>query len=57
MLFRSRGRLHDVSFAAVAADPDDPASGMIVLAYRMPEASAEELMDHECRVARPGRAS
>ncbi|WP_342109208.1 CDP-diacylglycerol diphosphatase [Methylobacterium sp. SI9] len=51
-----RGRLHDVSFAAVAADPDDPASGMIVLAYRMPEASAEELMDHECRVARPGRA-
>ncbi len=52
-----RGRLHDASFAAVAADPDDPRAGMIVLAYRMPEASAEELMDHGCRAARARRGS
>jgi CDP-diacylglycerol pyrophosphatase len=52
-----RGKLHDATFAAVAADPDDPRSDMIVLAYRMPEASAEELMDHSCRAARRGRAS
>ncbi|MCJ2085977.1 CDP-diacylglycerol diphosphatase [Methylobacterium sp. E-005] len=50
-----QGNLHDASFAAVSADPDDPAAGMIVLAYRMPDASAEELMDHTCRMARPGR--
>jgi CDP-diacylglycerol pyrophosphatase len=30
---------------------------MIVLAYRMPEASAEALMDHTCRAARSGRGS
>ncbi|MCJ2020238.1 CDP-diacylglycerol diphosphatase [Methylobacterium sp. E-065] len=52
-----QGNLHDASFAAVAADPDDPGAGMIVLAYRMPEASAEALMDHTCRVTRPGRGS
>ncbi|MCJ2072534.1 CDP-diacylglycerol diphosphatase [Methylobacterium sp. J-030] len=52
-----RGRLHDASFAAVSADPDDPGAGMILLAYRMPEASAEELMDHSCRAARPGRGT
>jgi CDP-diacylglycerol pyrophosphatase len=52
-----RGRLHDASFAAVAADPADPGAGMIVLAYRMPEASAEALMDHTCRAARSGRGS
>lgn len=47
------GTLHDASFVAVAADPDDPRAGMIVLAYRMPEASAEELMDHACRAIPP----
>ena len=42
--------------AAVAADPGSPQAGMIVLAYRMPDASAEDLMDHSCRVARSHRA-
>jgi CDP-diacylglycerol pyrophosphatase len=51
-----QGKLHDVSFAAVAADPENPQAGMIVLAYRMPEASAEDLMDHSCRAARSHRA-
>jgi CDP-diacylglycerol pyrophosphatase len=52
-----RSGLHDASFAAVAADPDDPRSGMIILAYRAPDASAEDLMDHGCRIARPRRSS
>ena len=52
-----QGTLHDASFAAVAADPSDPGEGMIVLAYRMPEATAEDLMDHGCRIARPRRSS
>jgi CDP-diacylglycerol pyrophosphatase len=52
-----QGKLHDASFAAVSADPDNPGAGMIVLAYRMPEASAEDLMDHSCRTARPGRGT
>jgi CDP-diacylglycerol pyrophosphatase len=52
-----RGHLHDASFAAVAADPEDPRGGMIVLAYREPEASAEYLMDHRCRMAKPRRSS
>lgn len=47
-----QGKLHDASFAAVAADPENPQAGMIVLAYRMPDASAEDLMDHGCRAAR-----
>jgi CDP-diacylglycerol pyrophosphatase len=51
-----QGKLHDASFAAVAADPGSPQAGMIVLAYRMPDASAEDLMDHSCRAARSHRA-
>ncbi|MGH1588121.1 CDP-diacylglycerol diphosphatase [Methylobacterium phyllosphaerae] len=51
-----RGRLHDATFAAVEADPADPRGGMILLAYREPEASAEYLMDHSCRIASPRRA-
>lgn len=50
-----QGHLHDASFAAVEADPGDPQGGMILLAYREPEASAEYLMDHSCRMAKPGR--
>lgn len=51
-----QGKLHDVSFAVVAADPENPQAGMIALAYRMPEASAEDLMDHRCRAAGSHRA-
>ncbi|MHB2211615.1 CDP-diacylglycerol diphosphatase [Methylobacterium sp. CM6257] len=51
------GKLHDASFAAVDADPADPRSGMIVLAYRAPDASAEDLMDHSCRAAHARRNS
>ncbi|MDP4005998.1 CDP-diacylglycerol diphosphatase [Methylobacterium sp. NEAU K] len=52
-----RTSLHDASFAAVGAASDDPRGGMIVLAYRASDASAEELMDHSCRVARPRKGS
>lgn len=51
-----QGHLHDASFAAVEADPGDPRGGMILLAYREPEASAEYLMDHSCRMAMHGRS-
>ena len=51
-----QGRLHDASFAAVEADPGDPRGGMILLAYREPEASAEYLMDHSCRMAKHDRS-
>ncbi|MCJ2126902.1 CDP-diacylglycerol diphosphatase [Methylobacterium sp. J-077] len=50
-----QAKLHDASFAAVAASSDDPRGGMIVLAYRAPDASAEDLMDHSCRVIRNPR--
>ncbi|MCJ2050404.1 CDP-diacylglycerol diphosphatase [Methylobacterium sp. J-070] len=52
-----RDRLRDVTFAAVDADANDPRAGMILLAYRMPGSSAEVLMDHACRAARPRRSS
>jgi CDP-diacylglycerol pyrophosphatase len=52
-----RTKLHDASFAAVTADPEDPRSDMILLAYRVPDASAEDLMDHSCRAARPRRST
>lgn len=52
-----QGRLHDASFAAVADPSGDPRGGLILLAYRAPDASAEELMDHRCRAARPSKGS
>jgi len=50
-----QGHLHDATFAAVEAVPEDPRGGMILLAYREPEASAEYLMDHSCRMAKADR--
>ncbi|GJD35983.1 CDP-diacylglycerol diphosphatase [Methylobacterium aerolatum] len=60
-LARLPGRrdLTRTSLAAVATRPDDPVPGLIVLAYRAPLASAEDIMDHTCAVAgpRPPRAT
>ncbi|MCJ2014064.1 CDP-diacylglycerol diphosphatase [Methylobacterium sp. J-076] len=54
-----RRDLSRTSFAAVATRPDDPEPGYILLAYRAPGASAEDVMDHGCAIAgpRPPRAS
>jgi CDP-diacylglycerol pyrophosphatase len=46
-----RPNLHRTSFAAVATPPGDPEPGYILLAYRAPSASAEDVMDHSCAVA------
>lgn len=51
-----RRDLHRTSFAAVATRPDDPEPGYILLAYRAPGASAEDVMDHGCAIAGAGRA-
>ena len=47
-----RPDLRETSFAALATPAGDPDPGFIVLAYRAPSASAEDLMDHTC--AAPG---
>ena len=46
-----RPDLHRTSFAALATPPGDPEPGFIVLAYRAPSASAEDVMDHSCAAA------
>lgn len=46
-----RPDLHRTSFAVVATPPGDPERGYILLAYRAPSASAEDVMDHGCAVA------
>ncbi|MET0430682.1 MAG: CDP-diacylglycerol diphosphatase [Microvirga sp.] len=46
-----RPNLHRTSFAAVATLPGDPERGILLLAYRVPSASAEDVMDHSCAVA------
>jgi CDP-diacylglycerol pyrophosphatase len=46
-----RPDLHRTSFAAVATPPGDPEPGFLLLAYRAPSASAEDVMDHSCAVA------
>lgn len=51
-----RRDLHRTSFAAVATRPDDPEPGYILLAYRAPGASAEDIMDHGCAIAGSRRA-
>jgi CDP-diacylglycerol pyrophosphatase len=52
-LTRLPGRrdLTRTSFAAVATRPDDAEPGYILLAYRAPIASAEDIMDHTCAIA------
>lgn len=57
-LTRLPGRrdLTRTSFAAVATRPDDPEAGYILLAYRSPIASAEDIMDHTCAIAGGPRA-
>lgn len=47
----ARPDLHRTSFAALATPPGDPEPGYILLAYRAPSASAEDVMDHSCRLA------
>lgn len=47
----ARPDLHRTSFAALATPPGDPEPGYILLAYRAPSASAEDVMDHSCTVA------
>ena len=46
-----RPDLRETSFAAVATPSGDPDPGFILLAYRAPGASAEDVMDHTCTVA------
>jgi CDP-diacylglycerol pyrophosphatase len=43
-----RPDLHETSFAALATLSGDPVPGVYLLAYRVPSASAEDLMDHTC---------
>jgi CDP-diacylglycerol pyrophosphatase len=52
-LTRLPGRrdLTRTSFAAVATRPGDPEPGYLLLAYRAPIASAEDIMDHTCALA------
>lgn len=50
----TRPDLHNTSFAAVATQPGDPEPGYLLLAYRAPKASAEDVMDHSCTVADRG---
>jgi CDP-diacylglycerol pyrophosphatase len=50
----ARPDLHRTSFAAVATPPGDPEPGFLLLAYRAPSASAEDVMDHSCAVAERG---
>jgi CDP-diacylglycerol pyrophosphatase len=47
----ARPDLHRTSFAALATPPGDPEPGFILLAYRAPNASAEDVMDHSCAAA------
>lgn len=51
-----RRDLSRTSFAAVATRPGDPEPGYILLAYRAPGASAEDIMDHSCAIAAKRRA-
>ncbi|MGH1570624.1 CDP-diacylglycerol diphosphatase [Methylobacterium sp. P31] len=51
-----RPDLHRTSFAALATPPGDPDPGYILLAYRAPNASAEDVMDHSCAAASRGGA-
>ncbi|MDP4022807.1 CDP-diacylglycerol diphosphatase [Methylobacterium sp. NEAU 140] len=48
-----RRDLSRTSFAAVPTQPGDPEPGLILLAYRAPAASAEDVMDHTCTLAAP----
>lgn len=50
----ARPDLHRTSFAAVATQPGDPEPGYILLAYRAPSASAEDVLDHSCAVVDRG---
>lgn len=52
-----RPDLRETSFAALATPPGDPEPGFILLAYRAPGASAEDVMDHTCAAAASGRSS
>ena len=47
----ARPDLRRTSFAAVATPPGDPEPGFILLAYRAPSASAEDVLDHSCAAA------
>lgn len=49
-----RRDLHRTSLAALATPSGDPAPGFLILAYRAPSASAEDVMDHTCAVAGRG---
>lgn len=51
-----RRDLTRTTFAAVATRPNDPEPGLILLAYRGRQASAEDIMDHGCAIAEPRRA-
>ena len=51
-----RRDLTRTTFAAVATRPNDPEPGLILLAYRGKQASAEDIMDHGCAIAEPRRA-
>lgn len=46
-----RPDLRATSFAALATPQGDPEPGFILLAYRAPGASAEDVMDHTCTAA------
>lgn len=51
-----RPDLRETSFAALATPHGDPEPGFILLAYRAPGASAEDVMDHSCAAAAAGAA-
>lgn len=51
-----RRDLTRTTFAAVSTRPGDPEPGLILLAYRGRQASAEDIMDHGCAIAEPRRA-
>ena len=51
-----RPDLRETSFAALATPQGDPEPGFILLAYRAPGASAEDVMDHTCAAAAAGAA-
>jgi CDP-diacylglycerol pyrophosphatase len=47
----ARPDLHRTSFAVLATPPGDPEPGFLLLAYRAPSASAEDVLDHGCAAA------
>ena len=51
-----RRDLTRTTFAAVSTRPNDPEPGILLLAYRGRQASAEDIMDHGCSVAETRRA-